>query len=199
MEGIMRTVMNLLASLIGIYMLLIFIRIILTWFSGARYGRPVEILGAITDPYLNWWRTRFNLKAGFLDLSPIAGMAALSLAQTIFSTIAVYGRISAGIILSVALSSVWSAVSFILGFFIVVLILRLIAYLTNRDTYSNFWHIIDAISAPLLFRITRFFYKDRILNYLSGVIFSLALLLGLFIAGGAAVHFGSRLLLKLPI
>ncbi|MDR2257638.1 MAG: YggT family protein, partial [Treponema sp.] len=70
----MRIIMNLLAGLTGLYTLLIFIRIMLTWFGNVRFGRPAEILGRITDPYLDWWR-RFPLRAGFLDLSPILGLA----------------------------------------------------------------------------------------------------------------------------
>jgi YggT family protein len=195
----MRFIMNLLGSLAGIYMLLIFIRVMLTWFSGASSGRPVEIIGRITDPYLGWWSRFRSLRAGTMDLSPVAAMAALSLAQNVFLTIARHGRISLGIILAITLSALWSAVSFILGFFIIVLILRFIAYLTNRDTYSTFWHIIDSISQPILYRITRFFFRDRLINYMRGLILSVLVLIGLFILGGLAVRFLSGLLQRFPI
>jgi YggT family protein len=149
MEGLIHSVMKLLTTLVGIYSLLIIIRIMLTWFSNAPYGRPVEILAAITDPYLDWWRQRLNLRAGTLDLSPIVAMAALSVVQTICSTMADQGRISLGIILAVCLSALWSAVSFILGFCVIVLVLRFIGYMCNTNMYSVFWRIIDSISQPL--------------------------------------------------
>jgi YggT family protein len=185
--------MNVLAGLTGLYTLLIFIRILLTWFSGASYGKPGEILRRVTDPYLDFWRGLPGLRAGFLDLSPIAGMAALSLAQNIFSTLANYGRISLGIILGITLSALWSAASFILGFFIIVLVLRFIAYLTNRNVYGSFWRIIDTISQPLLYRVNRIIFGKRLVNYLNGLIVALLALLALRVAGGFAV----RLLLRL--
>jgi YggT family protein len=190
--------MNLLASAAGLYMLLILIRIMLTWFGKTQFGKPAEILGRVTDPYLDWWR-RFPLRAGFLDLSPILGMAALSLVQTIFSTIAYYGSISLGIILAIALSSLWSVVSFFLGFFILVLALRLFAYLTNRNIYSGFWRIIEAIAQPVLYRISRIIFGNRLVNYRAGMIVSIAVLLALMIAGKFAVGLAVGLLIRLPI
>jgi YggT family protein len=194
----MRIIMNLLAGLTGLYTLLILIRIMLTWFGSAQFGRPAEILGRVTDPYLDWWR-RFPLRAGFLDLSPILGMAALSLAQNIFSTIAYYGFISLGVILAIILSSLWSIVSFFLGFFILILGLRLFAYLTNRNVYSNFWRIIEAIAQPVLYRISRIIFGNRLVNYRTGMIVSITVLLALMIGGKFAVGLAADLLEKLPI
>jgi YggT family protein len=195
----MRVVMNLLAALAGIYMLLIFVRIMLTWFSSSQYGRPVEILGRITDPYLLWWSNHLRLRAGAMDLSPIVGMAVLSLAQSIFSAIGRSGFIRLGTILAIVLEALWSAAGFILIFFTVVLVLRLIAFLTNRNTYSTFWHIVDTVSQPILYRITRFFFKNRILHYRTGIIFSIAVLLIIYAAGNLAVRFAVIFLLKFPI
>ena len=197
----MRPTMNFLAALTGCYTFLIFVRVITSWFSGARdggYGRPLEILRRITDPYLSWWSRFSFLRAGYLDLSPIAGMAFLSLLQNIFSTVAQTGEIRAGIILFIALSSIWSALSFIIGFFIIVLVLRGIAFVTNRNVYNGFWRIIDTMSQPVLYRITRIFFRSRIINYLSGLILSTLTLIFLFIAGGIAVRIASLLLRRLP-
>jgi YggT family protein len=194
----MLMIMNLLAGLTGLYSLLILIRIMLTWFGGAQFGRPAEILARITDPYLDWWR-RFPLRAGFLDLSPILGMAALSLAQNIFSTIAHYGTISLGIILAIVLSSVWSVVSFFLGFCMVVLGLRLFAYLTRRSVYSNFWRIIETVAQPVLYRISRIVFGNRLVNYRTEMIVALAILLALMIGGRIAVNLLMGLLIRLPV
>jgi YggT family protein len=191
--------MNLLASLAGLYSLLIVIRVILTWFGGAQYGRPVELLARVTDPYLDWWRRSLRLQAGYLDLSPIAAMAALSVAQSIFSTIARYGRISIGIILAIAVSAFWSAASFILGFCLIVLILRFIAFMTNRSLYSPFWRIIDTISQPLLYRINRIIFGKRLVNYLTGNIAAIAALAAIWIGGGFAVRLLAGLLFRLPL
>jgi YggT family protein len=191
--------MNLLANLAGLYSLVIIIRVMLSWFGGAQYGRPAGFLAGITDPYLDWWRRTLRLQAGYLDLSPIAAMAALSLVRSVFSTIARYGRITIGIILSIAVSALWSAASFILGFCLIVLILRLIAFMTNRNLYSPFWQIIDTISQPMLYRINRIIFGGRLVNYLTGMIAAIAALAVIRVGGSFAVRLLTGLLLRLPV
>jgi len=196
MEGTMRVIMGLLATLISLYSLLIIIRIMLTWFSNAQYGRPVQILAAITDPYLDWWRRNFNLKAGVLDLSPIAALAFLSIVQTVCSSISRQGRVSLGIILAVCLSAVWSAFSFIIGFSFIVLVLRFIAYMSNSNMYSTFWQIVDSISRPIMYRINRIIFGRRLVNFTTGIIVSIAALVLIWILGRVAVGLLTGLVLR---
>jgi YggT family protein len=199
MEGLIRSVTGLLAMLIGIYSLLIIIRIMLTWFSNAPYGKPVQILTAITDPYLDWWRQKLNLRAGALDLSPIAAIAALSVLQTVCSTVAKEGRISIGIILAVCLFALWSAASFILGFCVIVLVLRFIGYICNSDMYSTFWRIIDSISQPLQYRINRIIFGRRLVRFTTGLVVSIIALAVVWVGGGLIVRLLTELLLGLPV
>ncbi|MDR2111436.1 MAG: YggT family protein [Spirochaetaceae bacterium] len=195
----MRLLMNILSAITSLYMFLIFIRIMLTWFSGANYGRPYEILSGVTDPYLNWFRRFSVLRVASMDLSPIAALAVLSVVNNIFTTLARFGRISLGIILALCLSALWSALSFILGFFILVVILRLIAYLSNRNTYGGFWRIVDILSQPVLYRIGRIIFQDRLVHYLTRIITSVAALLILRIGLGILMRLVMNLLIRLPI
>jgi YggT family protein len=191
-------IMNVVGSLAGLYLLLIFVRVIFTWFSGAYLGRPVELLARITDPYLDWWRRFPILRAGFLDLSPIAAMTTLSLVQTICGVIANYGRITLGLFITIVLQSLWSVISFILGFLIIVLLLRLLAYLTNRNIYSIFWRVIDSIAQPVLYRVTRFFFRRRLINYLWGILLTTGVLAALMFSGSALVYGLSYALRRFP-
>ena len=195
----MRILFTILASLAGLYSLLIMIRVIISWFGASFYGRPAEILANITDPYLDWWRRTLGLKAGFLDLSPVAAMAALSLAQSVFSALAERGSISLGIILGITILAVWSAASFIFGFCLVIVILRFIAYLTNRNIYSPFWRIIDSISQPLLYRINRIIFGKRLVNYLAGMITAATMLAVILVGGHIAVRLLAEVLFRLPL
>ena len=199
MEGIMRLIMNLLNSLLGIYSFLIIIRIIITWFGNVQYSGLVQILSRITDPYLNWWRRNVPLRAGILDLSPLLAMAALSVAQTVCSSIARRGRISLGAILAVCLSAAWSAAAFLLGFCFIILVLRLIAYVGSSNMYSPFWQAIDSVSRPILYRITRIFFGRKIVGYMTGIVVSLAALAALWVLGGIAVRLLAGLLFALPL
>ena len=192
-------IFSFLATAVAIYSLAVIFRIILTWFSGMDYGKVAQFLNRITDPYLNWWRNNLNLRFGALDLSPIAGLTALSIAQTIFATIAQHGRISLGIILSVTLQAVWSAASFIIFLCLVIIILRFIAYITNRNIYSRFWRFIDTVSQPLLYRLNRLIFGGRIVNYVNGIIASAAVLTAILVIGRFAVRLLARFLLGLPL
>lgn len=192
-------IFNILAAATSIYLLLIFIRIMLTWFSGVNLGKPMAVLSAITDPYLDWFR-RFPLQVGgFLDLSPIVAMAVLSVVSNIFMTIVRYGVIRIGIILALILGAIWSAAAFILVFLVIVLALRLFAFLTNQNVFGTFWRIVDAISQPVLYRTQRIFFPNRQVSYRTEIIVSLAVFAGLWILGGILVRTASFLLVRLPI
>ena len=190
--------MGFLAFLVNIYMIVIFIRIILTWFSWMGNGKFLEILYRITDPYLNWFRRFPALRVGVLDLSPIVALGVLSLVHRVFSTLAFYGTITLGIILAMILLTAWSAVSFFLGFLIIILVLRLIAHLINHDGTSPFWRIIEGISQPVLYRINRFIFRDRIVNYLSGIIISIVSLGLIYFVLRIIVSILSSMLARLP-
>ena len=199
MEEIMSLIFGILAGAAGIYSLLLFIRIILSWFGGIPSSRPVDLLVRITDPYLDWWRSHLNLRIGFLDFSAVAAIIAVSIAQNIFGSIANSGVLKLGNILAIILLSIWSVIFFILGFCLVILILRLIGYLTNRNIYSPFWRVIDSISQPLLYRLNRIIFGNRIAGYLKGILLSSLLLAALMAGGYIAVPALAVLISKLPV
>jgi YggT family protein len=190
--------MNLLGGITSLYMILIFVRIALSWFSGAHYGRAAGLLCNITDPYLNWFRRFRFLRVANLDLSPILALTALSMANTIFLTLARFGRITLGLILSLVFSVIWSIASFIMNFFIIVLGLRLAAYLANRDVYHGFWRVIDQVSAPILYRINRIIFGKRLVRYMTGIVVSIGALLVLRIGLGFLARLGLNFLARLP-
>jgi len=158
----------------------------------------MEILARVTDPYLDWWRRRLNLRAGYMDLSPIVAMAALSFAQAVCSAIAQTGRVSLRLMLFVCLSALWSAVSFLLGFCVVVLVLRLIGYLSNANMFGMFWRVIDSISRPLLYRVSRIIFRNRLVHFTTSVIVSILVLTVLWVGGSVAIQLVSGILFRVP-
>jgi YggT family protein len=192
--------MAVLSGALNIFSMLIFIRIMLSWFGGnGGLGRPFDILCGITDPYLNYFRRFTALRAGGMDLSPVAALAVLSIVNNIVSTIARFGKITLGIILAIGLSAIWSAASFIIGFFTIVLILRLVAYIVSADIYAPFWRIIDSIASPAQFRVNRLLFGNRIVNYLTGLIASIAAFVFLWAALGIIVNLLGKFFIGLPI
>jgi YggT family protein len=196
----MRLIFNLLSGITSLYLLLIFVRIILTWFSIARDSKPVAVLSAITDPYLDWFR-RFPALTlgGFLDVSPVVAMAVLSILNNIFMSLAHYGSITIGFVLALVIGSLWSAVSFLLGFAVIALGLQLFACLTGQNAASPFWRVVDAISQPLISRVNGFFYSGKGVEYKTSVITALIVFAALWLGGGVIIRVASALLLYLPI
>jgi len=193
---IIRPIMTVLSAFTSLYILVIMVRIILTWFSGNI--RVPEFLCRITDPYLNWFR-RLGLRVGQLDLSPVIALAVLSILNQIFSIMARFGTITLGLILVMILQALWSIISFFIILIFIVLILRLIAYLCNLNVYSGFWRIVDAVSQPILYRINRLFFRGRIINYLAGLILSAAVMAVLYLVCRFIIILLSGFLLGLPI
>lgn len=68
---------NTLANFLQIYLILIFVRILLTWFPTVEWMNQIQsFLSPITDPYLNIFRS-FIPPIGGLDLSPILAIIVL--------------------------------------------------------------------------------------------------------------------------
>jgi YggT family protein len=199
MEEIMRAIFGILAAAAGVYSILLLIRIIISWFGNFVYGKPVELLSRVTDPYLDWWRSKLSLRIGMLDFSAVVAIVSLSLVQSIFYSLSHFAKITIGSILALLLMSIWSIVSFILGFCLVVIILRLIAYFTNRDIYSPFWRMVDSVSQPLLYRLNRIFFGSRIVNYLQGILLSIVVIAAVWIGGRFVFPLLAGMLARLPV
>jgi YggT family protein len=79
---------NSLANFLDIYLLLIFVRILLTWFPTIEWMNQVAgFLSPITDPYLNIFRS-FIPPIGGLDLSPLLAIIVLRLIAGLFGGMA---------------------------------------------------------------------------------------------------------------
>jgi len=195
----MRAIFSILAAAAGIYSILILIRIVLTWFSMTASGKPVELVNKLTDPYLNFWKRTFPLRIGNLDFSVVIAITAISFLQSIFRMLSEIGIITLSSLLSIIIISLWSVISFIIGFFLIIIILRIIAYLTSRNINSSFWGTIDSISKPILYRFNRIIYGKKTGNYLLGMVITCLILLGLMIGGRLLIILLVNLLRGLPI
>ena len=60
------------ASFIKLYLLLLFVRVLLTWFPNVDWmGQPWVTLRQVTDPYLNLFRNLIPPLMGQIDFTPI--------------------------------------------------------------------------------------------------------------------------------
>ena len=195
---ILSTIARALNAAVIVYVFLCAARVLMSWLPGLDAGRGGEILARIVDPYLNWFRRFKVLSSGAFDFSPIAALAMLAVVNELLTTIAYAGNLSVGLVLGLLAGAAWSAIAFVISFFIVCAVARMIAYAARWNSLHPLWMVIDSILNPVLFRINRFVYRGKIVNYLQGLITGSILLLFLRVGGGALVGLLIRSLERLP-
>lgn len=80
--------MAFLATLVQLYGLLIFIRVMLTWIPNLDHSlTPVQILFQLTDPVLDFARRYIPPIGGVMDLSPTLVIIVLFFVARILSTL----------------------------------------------------------------------------------------------------------------
>jgi YggT family protein len=84
----MAIILGTLSSFISIYLGLLFIRVLLTWFPNIEWSsQPFAALSQITDPYLNLFRSIIPPLGG-MDFSPMLAFLALSFLQRALAPLA---------------------------------------------------------------------------------------------------------------
>jgi YggT family protein len=69
-------------SIFWIYMMMLVVRILSSWFAELQDHPIIRFIGFYTDPYLNFFR-RFIPPLGIIDLSPIVAYFALMFIELI--------------------------------------------------------------------------------------------------------------------
>jgi YggT family protein len=152
----MQLLFKYIATLAGLYTILCFIRVLLTWMPGMGYEGLVGMLARVCDPYLNFFRRLRFLRFGALDFSPVAALAVLggvsNLANTAMTGV---GVLSLGRILVWVISAAWSVVSSLLGILLILVVIRLAAHLVAPRSTFSLWHSLDRTLAPFTSALRR--------------------------------------------
>ena len=85
MNEILAKSLQVLASTLSIYSLVLIVRVLLSWFPNLDWSNPIlSTIGSITDPYLNAFRGLIP-PIGGLDLSAILAFIALNLMEQLLT------------------------------------------------------------------------------------------------------------------
>ncbi|MDC7223170.1 MAG: YggT family protein [Spirochaetales bacterium] len=191
--NIFQTTMTVLSGLLSFYSLLLFLRILLSWFRNPALDRPKQVLGAVVDPYLNKFRGIEWLRFGMLDFSPVLAFILLGLAINITTTLSRGREVTIWTVLSYLVTDIWGFASFFMNIVIIMLVVFLVANLMGRNI------MLGGLN-NLLYRIT-----DRIMSLFGrqtyhmtqGIIISLIVVLvlrvGLQIGVAYLAHFLNQL------
>jgi uncharacterized protein YggT (Ycf19 family) len=80
-------------SFIKLYLLMLFVRVLLTWFPNVDWMRQSwAILRQVTDPYLNLFRNLIPPIMGQIDFTPILGFMVLQFLAKVLSSDPSVGR-----------------------------------------------------------------------------------------------------------
>ncbi len=141
---------NTLGFAVKIYSYLCIVYIFLSWFGSHSRG---GFLYEICDPYLSWFRRFKFTQIGMVDFSPILAIGILSLFSSVLFQIADMRTFSVlGIILNLV-GIVWSFFSFLLNFFIIILIIRLVLDFSENYRQGNFADMLDRFLSPVFVRV----------------------------------------------
>lgn len=195
----LRTLFHILASVISLYSLLCFIRIILTWIPSLAYSKVGHILASLCDPYLNLFRGIRWLRLGSFDLSPAVGLCLLGLFGFIFSGLANAQVITVGLIASLAVSLLWNIVHSLLILVILIMAIRLIAIFVQKTEYSGgIFSQLDASIGPLVSRISHTFTGGRRIAYKWQLVTGIVVFFVIDLVGNIVFTFLAQKIAMLP-
>ncbi|HOF11752.1 MAG TPA: YggT family protein [Treponemataceae bacterium] len=164
--------LRLLSFAISIYSFLCLIRLLLSFSPSLQQNSFYAFLTSICDPYLYLFRKLTFLRLNQLDFSPIISLGLLYMLTQMLNTIIAIKRFSLGILLSVIVNFAFSIVNSFLFFLIIILAIRLIFLLLNKDT-SSIWFSFDQFIKPIADFITKKFYKNSFYTFQKSLIISL--------------------------
>lgn len=143
---VLRYIALILSRALQAYSIMIWIRILLSWFiRELRPGTITYYLAKIVDPYLNLFR-RSGIRIGILDFSPILAFMCIGLLKSLLQYFGIYGKITVGYLLALFLQFFWSyALSFFLIIAGILLLVRVVAViLRNPNTKALLMRITQA-------------------------------------------------------
>lgn len=167
-----------LSSVVSIYILLCFVRVMLTWFPGAEYSKIGRILSQMCDPYLNIFRRFRFLRFSSFDFTPAIAICVLMASQAFFSSLATGSAFRFSTILAMLVMLLGNIFTSLLGFLAVILLVRLIVYLAIGDGDSSYsiWTVVDRSISPIIFRIAGLFFRGGSVSFMRALVTSLVTL-----------------------
>lgn len=141
----MISLLSLLATVCQILALLIFVRIILSYFPGAAYNPVGRIICAIADPILAPFR-RILPTFGGLDFSPMLAILVLYALARFFEE-AQFGTVDTG---GALLSIVIQLILGIFGIFCLLLLIRVVMSLFHAAPFHPMVLMVRQVTSPLV-------------------------------------------------
>lgn len=191
-------IFSLLAAALSLYAMMCFVRIILTWIPSLNYSKFGHFMAAACDPYMQFFRRFRFLRFGNIDFSPILSLGLLVAVSNILSNIAMTGRLGVGYLLASVVSVLWSLISSVIGFLIILLIIRLVA-LFLRKGGNSLWYSLDSTLNPVVYKLAGIFReRNTFMPQKTAYIITIVALFIARLVGGILFSIIVTLLMRIP-
>ncbi len=188
-----------LTGAIYVYMILLVLRILLSWIRGSVFGKPWELLVRVTDPYLSLFsRIRF-LRQGMFDFTPIAAILTLVVALNVIQSIQRFGTITVGRFLGIVTGAVWSGLAFLLVLFLILSIVRAIVLAVRPGQETQITSAVGMMVEPVVSLVRRILPIRRPLADHQYLYLTIAFLFIVRLLGGYLIGLLIRFFYTLPI
>jgi YggT family protein len=188
--------MLIVSGLIGLYMLLIIIRLLLTWFRSPHTETAGAFLHKIVGPYLNLIRRLFPIRIQFIDLSPVIALAIAGILFSITGTLAWRGMITWGILAGTIIGYLWYIAAFILDVLTALCLIRLVSLFIGSLREHPFLESLDDYLYRVITPVTRFFNRKQI-RFQTALVLSALFFLAIRISGTIGIHILTKWLMGL--
>lgn len=195
----MQLFLQILESFLGVYNILILVYILSSWLPGLRATPIVRILANLVEPYFALFRNFPFAQLGFVSLAPLYGLLFLNLLQVMVERMKQYGHVSIGFMLSTLVGSIWSIISWILGFLAIVAGIRLLAAIFFPRAGGMFTQVLDMLLTMSVTLVASLFSRNRIMDYRWALTIVLLLNIVLILFGAPIVFMLIGILENLPV
>ncbi len=184
-------VLKIISGVVLAYILVLVIRILLSWFSaaGVHGSREYSFLYKITEPYLRIFRKIKFLHIKNIDFSPVIAILVLQLISFILMYIVAFGTITFGVIAYAVISGIWNIISFILILLLILFVVKIIVLLARANTASKFVITIDNILHPVMAWINIRLFKRKIVQYRTSMVICTSIFALLLVGGYFLLRF----------
>jgi len=193
-------ILKTISTCIYLYLFLLIIRILFSWFKPSIDGKLWHYLCLLTGPYLRLFKGIKPLREGIFDFTPIVAISLLAVINQILDKLVFYFQtkvgFSLGILLSIMVETIWGILCLIIAFFAIVGIIRLLSILFHSNPNSGLLRTADLAIQPIIVLVMKFIPKR--LDYIKLLFLTILLLAGLWLLAYFSFDKLSEFLKHLP-
>ncbi|MFA6864911.1 MAG: YggT family protein [Sphaerochaetaceae bacterium] len=166
---VLRDLALFLSSVLGIYNILIWIRILFSWIQipgqmrGTQQEGPIiTFIGKIVDPFLNMFKGVRGLSTKTIDFSPLLAFALLSIVKSLLQIYGQTGSLTLAVTVALILQTLYSyMISPFFVIFIILLVVRLYFCYRRTPTTIAMARGLETIIGGLLNFVQKTFFGSK--------------------------------------